>query len=133
MIMDVPQKDLEEIIAWLDTHDVFERAWIFGSRAMGDSRPDSDLDLAIQHGAMRGDSNAFTTSIAEAKNWRAELQPRISLELDLQSYIPGDTEVVEQGLKRCSVLIWERSSNKAKQLRPFGAGPRYARPLLAAL
>lgn len=74
------------------------RVWVFGSRVRGTERPDSDLDVAVEHDAMPRDSDAFTTAIGEADNWRNELGPCVSAPLDPQSYIPGLTPTIQTGL-----------------------------------
>lgn len=85
----VPTRDIEEIQAWAKSVPVINRVWIFGSRARGTETPESDLDIAIEHGILPGDTDVFTTAIGESENWRRALQARVSLKLDLQSYIPG--------------------------------------------
>jgi uncharacterized protein len=76
----------------------------------GTERPDSDLDVAVEHDAMPGDSDAFTTAIGEADNWRNELGPCVSAPLDLQSYIPGLTPTIQAGLDKSSLLVYERAA-----------------------
>lgn len=105
----ISAEDMTAIKDWLENKPIIIRAWIFGSRARTDFRPDSDLDLAIEHGIMPGDTDEHTTSIGEIKTWTEELQPNISLSLDLQSYIQGESEIIDQGLKRSSILIWDKT------------------------
>ena len=85
------------------------RVWVFGSRARGAERPDSDIDVAVEHDAMPGDSDAFTTAICEAETWHNELAPHLSAPLDLESYISGITTTVQAGLDASSVLVYERA------------------------
>lgn len=111
--MDDTSHDIELLRRWAASKPIVERVWIFGSRARGTNRPDSDLDVAVQHGLKRGDSNLFTTGLSEPSAWRAELQPKARLTLDIQSYIPGDTPTVEAGLNESSRLIYEKPPNKS--------------------
>ena len=106
--MDVPEKDIAAIIDWASSIPIITRVWIFGSRVKSTSRTDSDLDIAIEHGAAKGDSNAYTTAIAEKGRWKEELQQRVSLPIDLQSYIPGHSGNIEKYLSE-SVLIYEKA------------------------
>lgn len=87
--MTIPDKDIEAIVEWAKKVPVITKAWVFGSRVKCTNREDSDLDIAVEHSAMKGDSNAFTTSIAESGKWRNELQRLVSLDIDLQSHIPN--------------------------------------------
>jgi len=106
----IPSTDLEAIRSWAASVPVVSRVWIFGSRARGTQRTDSDLDIAVEHGAMSGDSDAFTTSMSELENWRAQLQPLLSIRIDLQSQIPGLTHTIQSGLDESSVLIYQRET-----------------------
>jgi predicted nucleotidyltransferase len=102
----VPQSDIDAIRAWADSKAIVSRVWVFGSRARGTNRTDSDLDVAVEHGALPGDSSPLTTSIGELDGWSRELQPKLSLSLDLESYIPGVTPTIEKALAESSVLIY---------------------------
>lgn len=108
--MAVSESDIAAIRAWAASHSVVRRVWVFGSRVRGTERPESDLDIAVEHDAMPGDSDAFTTAISEAENWRMELAPRLSVKLDLQSYIPGLTSTIQAGLDESSLLVYERAA-----------------------
>ncbi len=106
--MTVPDSDIDTIKSWAESQPIITRVWLLGSRVSGRERPDSDLDIAVEHDAQATDSDPFTTAICEMENWRAQLQAHISLTIDLQSYIPGKTPTVEAGLKKSSRLIYER-------------------------
>ncbi|MCK9419819.1 MAG: nucleotidyltransferase domain-containing protein [Nitrospirae bacterium] len=100
--------DIEAIRTWAKSQPIVKRVWLFGSRIRGNERPDSDLDIAVEHDCLPGDSDAFTTAIFEKNNWHLQLQPLVSLIIDLQSYISGMTPIVEAGLNDSSMLIYER-------------------------
>lgn len=78
---------------------------------MASHSPESDLDIAVEHGVLPGDSDLFTTGLCEPANWRKQLQPLLRLRLDMQSYIPGESEIVEAGLRESSRLIYENLLN----------------------
>lgn len=108
--MAVSQSDIAALRAWAASKSVVKRVWVFGSRVRNTGRPDSDIDVAVEHGAMPGDSDAFTTVIAEAENWRGQLAPMLSARLDLQSHIPGQTVTVQKALDQSSILVFERTT-----------------------
>lgn len=56
-------------------------SWIFGSGARGTHRPDSNLDVAVEHGVAPGDPNVLPTVLWKPLMWRSRLQPR-ELQLD---------------------------------------------------
>jgi predicted nucleotidyltransferase len=104
----VPDSDIETIRRWAELQPIIKRVWLFGSRVRGTETPDSDLDIAVEHGALPGDSDAFTTALCEMKKWRSQLQPIVSMTIDLQSYVPGGTPTIEAGLKESSILLYEK-------------------------
>lgn len=106
--MAVPDTDIQAIRRWAESQPIIKRVWLFGSRVRGTERPDSDLDIAVEHDSLPGDSDAFTTAISEVGNWRAQLQPQVSLTIDLQSYIPGITPTIEAGLNDSSQLVYQK-------------------------
>jgi predicted nucleotidyltransferase len=59
-------------------HRAGARIWIFGSRARGDQRPFSDIDLLYSFPVDRPPSPGFITSIAEAAE-----NSRLSVKVDL--------------------------------------------------
>src|SRR3569833_791953 len=101
----IPPEDVEAIQHWAALNPVIKRVWIFGSRARGTARPDSDLDIAVEHDSLPGDSNANTTAIGEAENRRHQLQTRVGLTVDLETKQPSNTQTKEAALNESSVLI----------------------------
>ena len=45
--MDMPDDWLRELRSWAKDNGNVRELWLFGSRAQGCARPDSDVDLAI--------------------------------------------------------------------------------------
>lgn len=109
MVDDVLERDIEAIRSWAAEKPFMIRVWIFGSRARGDHRPDSDLDIAIEHEALPGDNNAIVTGF-DQKLWQDELQERTTLPVHVHSYIPGVYTRIGAALERSSRLIYLRAA-----------------------
>jgi predicted nucleotidyltransferase len=78
------QRTVEIIIRWAESRDCILEIWLFGSRAKGSSRLDSDIDLAVVlmppvqgHDWARGDYERF------ADEWQCELGAMIGQHVSL--------------------------------------------------
>ena len=105
------ESDRAKIVDWARRHPVIRRVHLFGSRARGDHRPDSDIDLGIEVDREPGDTDALTTWI----NWKAEFEEspdlRLSAPVDLQWYDKDAGLVrVGPGVERDGVLLYERAA-----------------------
>lgn len=107
--MAVSHTDLDAIRSWAASHPIIRRVWVFGSRVRGAGRPDSDLDVAVEHDALPIDSSVSATWINEAPIWRGELGPMLSVPLHLHPYIPGESPAIQAGLSESSFLAYERT------------------------
>jgi predicted nucleotidyltransferase len=103
------EHDIEVIRRWAAVNSVIERVHIFGSRARGTHRPDSDLDIAVEHGVLPGDGDHFTTGLFGHAEWQSELQPLCRCQLQVESYRPGETPTVETGIMESSRVIYDRA------------------------
>ena len=81
--------DHKEIVReWASEIREIERVWIIGSRARGDHRPDSDLDVWVE--AWPG------WWIFEHENWRDDLQHRLeTVQVHLVEYQGEDSALSE--------------------------------------
>jgi predicted nucleotidyltransferase len=68
---------------WACATPEISEVWIFGSRAKGSFRPDSDLDIAIVVGG-ETPGERLADWISCNKEWKAELQGLLEVRLDLQ-------------------------------------------------
>jgi predicted nucleotidyltransferase len=96
--------------SWARGVKCVRRLWIYGSRARGDSGPDSDLDVAVEIDPIGNDESAEVSFISTASQWRSELEPYIPFKLHLQWYDPEGSYVeVQRGVEKSGVLVYERA------------------------
>lgn len=99
----VTEGDLATIREWAARHPEIVAVYLYGSRARGDHRPDSDIDLAIVMGGDDPYSRWFFWIEA------FEEAPDLTLEhpVDLQWYAGGaGLERVGPGVERDGVLLY---------------------------
>lgn len=96
---------LEIIRSWARAEPHVLRVWVFGSRAKGTHRSDSDLDIAYTI-AEEPDSIDFGTAICLGRGWREALQSQLPVTLQLE-YAEPDQEVVWPAVQDHGVLIYE--------------------------
>jgi len=101
-----------EIAKWAASKPIIKRVFIFGSRARGDHRPDSDLDVAVELDSTEfegaDESGGLATWMFESPGWKQELQRLSPYAVQLERYRPGQTPTVANGLATSSILIYEK-------------------------
>jgi predicted nucleotidyltransferase len=95
-------------VGWATTKPFIRRLWIFGSRARGQGRPDSDLNVAVEIDPVGTDENAYTSFVHDAGNWRAELQPLLTYNLHLKWYDQSN-QPVWNGVNSDGIPVYERN------------------------
>lgn len=100
------------LTVWAAEKPLVNRLWLFGSRVRGDHSPDSDADVAIEldMSAAKGvdESGGMATWAFDTKSWKPELDGLLSLVVDLQRYKAGETNVIQAGLDKSSILVYEK-------------------------
>jgi len=107
MVCDMQDEWLRGLRSWASTNGNVRELWLFGSRATGRSRPDSDVDIAIALMPAVGDENwpLFFYFDLRAK-WRQELEIIVGRHVSLEAILP-DTPADER-MRRCGSLLWSR-------------------------
>lgn len=77
-----------------------ERVWLFGSRARGDNRPDSDYDFLISPGAVH--------SLWQYADFVEDLERALKSHVDVVSDDTQDQELVREA-RREAVLVYEQA------------------------
>jgi predicted nucleotidyltransferase len=89
--MDMQDEWLRRLRAWAEANDSVRQLWLFGSRATGRSRPDSDVDLALALMPPKG-----------RHDWALGNYSHVSL----QPLVPN-SDLVEI-VRTSGVLLWSR-------------------------
>lgn len=106
--MGLSEEDREKIVAWPGRHRDILKVYLYGSRARGDHRPDSDIDLAIVMNAPDADA-----AFAMWCGWRSDYKENPDLNLSVEAHLEwyeasAGLERVGTGVERDGVLIYSR-------------------------
>ncbi|HMQ77834.1 MAG TPA: nucleotidyltransferase domain-containing protein [Flavobacteriales bacterium] len=91
-MLDLAPEHLRSLRIILSAHVPYAKAWAFGSRVKGTSRPFSDLDLALE-----GDSPIDPRTLALLRDDLVESDLPMTVDvIDLKTTNPGFRALVEQ-------------------------------------
>ena len=91
--MDMQEKWVSALRAWAMANNSVRELWLFGIRATGRSRYDSDIDLAIALMATKGVDNwALGKYMALGDDWQRELSALVGRHVSLEVILPGSKE-----------------------------------------
>ena len=101
----LPPEWIERLGNWAGRHERIARLYVFGSRARGDNRPESDLDVAV---LLSGDDQDELDgySICMADRWSKDIQRLLPVVVDLQFTDPGLDERVWPGVVRDGRMVY---------------------------
>ena len=103
-----------QVRQWAGDQPLVRRVYLFGSRARGDHRSDSDVDLAVvcrmdwkilgQCGGDHASYRMFFWSDYHAP-WQAQLAARFSIPVDLQVLDRDARQIVRPSVKRDGIRL----------------------------
>lgn len=97
--MDLSEADRQRIVEWARRHPKIRQVWLYGSRARGDNRPDSDIDLAIEMD--------FLDWFHWVNAFKKNLDLHLEHEVQLEWYEKGaGLKLVESGVESDGVLVY---------------------------
>jgi predicted nucleotidyltransferase len=103
--MDMRDEWLCGLRSWASGNDSIRQLWLFGSRATGRSRPDSDIDVAVSLMPPIGNHNwALGNYFAFHSEWKQKLEAIVGRHVSLEVIEPGTKEDAE--VRRTGVLLW---------------------------
>jgi len=114
-IMDMKEEWLVALRAWASGNNCIRGMWLFGSRARGVARPDSDIDIALDLMPPSGKTNwALAAYVESFKVWKADLQAAVDWDVSLIAIGPGFD--LDDVVRMTGVCIWARDEidNSAK-------------------
>ncbi len=99
---------LPDLGAWARQRPGICRLWIFGSRARGTHRPNSDLDIAFEIDRLQSDAAAeeFQTQVRPA--WVSDLSALFGLKVHLEPMV-GEATNVAGYVRNSGELAYERA------------------------
>lgn len=105
--MDMQQEWLRGLREWAAANGNVWQLWLFGSRARGDARPDSDVDIALALMPSEGDHDwALGAYLHLESEWRRQLKAIVQRDVSIAVIVPG--EDADTRVRREGVLLWAR-------------------------
>ncbi|MDN4982293.1 nucleotidyltransferase domain-containing protein [Bradyrhizobium sp. WYCCWR 13022] len=96
---------VEALSKWAAQKPAIVAVWLFGSRARGDHRPDSDYDIALELAARRGKNDwAFTEYFFDGDTWKVEIRNLLQSDLSLVCF----REDLDCKFDPRVLMIWRR-------------------------
>jgi predicted nucleotidyltransferase len=105
--MDMPEDWLSALRLWAGANDSVRELWLFGSRATGHSRPDSDVDLALALMPPKGNTDwALGNYFAFESEWKRQLEQIVGRHVSLEPLVLGTDE--DAMVRASGVRLWSR-------------------------
>jgi predicted nucleotidyltransferase len=107
--MDMRDKWIAALRAWAANNDNVLELWLFGSRANGKPRVDSDIDVAVALMPPDGNTNwALGAFIDCFDDWKAELCRAVDWDVDLIAI--GKNFDMDTIVRTTGIVLWRRES-----------------------
>jgi uncharacterized protein len=101
-----------DLVAWAHQQPGLRRLWIYGSRAQGTHRPDSDLDIAFEIERLPDQAAVREFRERSLPAWSLELGRLSGLSVHLEANV-GDGSNVAEYVSYSGVLMYEREHQDA--------------------
>lgn len=110
MTIDLSPEQVAAIVQWAKSTPEIEAVLLFGSRARGTSKPDSDADLALLIYEQHFPLAAF---IGEGEAWQNHLRLATGITVNIDLLDGANTPRVVAFVKDCSVELFRRAGAAA--------------------
>lgn len=105
--MNLDESDRLRIIEWAKGHPDIIKVWLYGSRARGDNKPDSDIDLAIEMRITDNSDSSWAGYMFWHQEYKENPDLHLSHEVDLNWYDKdAKLERVGPGVEKDGILIY---------------------------
>jgi predicted nucleotidyltransferase len=92
---------------WAEANGSVKELWLFGSRAKGTSRFESDVDIAVALMPAQGRHNwALGNYVDQQPQWKEQLETIVGRKVDLCLILPDTSLDVE--VRMTGKLLWTR-------------------------
>lgn len=106
--MDISIDQIREVVSnWADSKREIKRVILFGSRARGDSTPDSDIDLALDVVGIL-DESAYTRYVFNKNSWKNQLRLALGRSINIVHLTEHGRFEIQASIARDGVLIYAR-------------------------
>lgn len=106
--------EIHRVLAqWAHAKPLVLRVHVFGSRARGTQRDDSDLDVAVELDLgsvpVVDESVGFSIWMFQTKGWKEELELLIPHRVQLEYYQRKETPTIDRGVQESGILVYEKA------------------------
>lgn len=105
--MDMQPEWLHGLREWAQSNGNVRQLWLFGSRARGNARENSDVDIALALMPPDGKHDwALGNYFALEGEWKQQLKAIVERDVSMAVIVPGEDADVR--VRREGVLLWAR-------------------------
>jgi predicted nucleotidyltransferase len=116
MLSGLPDEIRGALCEWARDCACIQRLYVFGSRARGTARPNSDLDLAVILYEMHG--NELSELIVRRKNWQTELTRALGVQVKDIDLANDPESVAYAAVRDHGILIFDRDKTEVSRGNP---------------
>ena len=98
----------EKVSVWATSYPEILRIILFGSQARGDSKPNSDVDLAFEVEGISGEE-AYTTYCCEKEKWEMELESILGRHVSMVRKTDNGKPELQESIECDGKVIYEKS------------------------
>ena len=105
--MNMPDEWLRRLRSWAAGNESVRELWLFGSRARGEAREESDVDLALALMPPDGKHDwALGKYFFFESDWKRQLEAIVGRAVSIEPLVPGEDS--DERVRREGVRLWGR-------------------------